>query len=144
MSDLEAYVSDQSQKEELLHLLKRGVHEDEPSVVISLRSGTGGTRRVLADALIQFIMKNHGPYTVQEVLFCSWGASIASKCGQIYLSAARTDHVCNEDCLWFIKEKGHSVIYIDCSRMQTETERLVGDMKMGGAKKEKKIETCLF
>ena len=129
MSVLEAYVNDQSQKEELLHLLKRGVHEDELSVAISLRSGTEGTRRVLADALMQIIMTNHGPQRVQEVFLCSWGAFIASTCGRIYVSAAHKDHVCNEDCLWFIKEKGHSVIYIDCSRMQTETERLVGEMK---------------
>ena len=134
MSSTIHYVQNASQRREIATLIRDGIQPDAPSLMILVRGGANNTRRVLTDAIMSAIANKHqcSDLPMQVVYFCNSGSIIACTRGVIYFSASCDSHTCSEACLTFLKDKGHPVLHIDCSRMQTETEILQAALTDGG------------
>lgn len=128
-SIFEAYVPDASQRDELKIVIRDGVQPEDLSLMVVIRGGTDGTRRMLTEAITSAIGHKHQGSNpdLQVVYFCNLGGLIASTRGAIYISASCERHSCSEPCLAFMKSKGHPVLYIDCGCTRTETQRLLAE-----------------
>lgn len=128
---LHDYVPDETQRTELLHVLKNGVGPDEKSVII-LVSGGGSvaTRMTLSDAILMTICRlaidETVPQTNTDASLFVFAGSFKEK-GQLYVTSPHASILRHSYDMG--KEGKARVIHVQCGRPKDDKRQLIDAMK---------------
>ena len=126
---LHDYVPDETQRTELLHVLRNGVEPDEKSVII-LVSGGGSVATCLSDAIMMTIRRLAIDETVPQTNTNAWRfvfADCFEEKGQLYVTSPHASILRHSYDMG--KEGKARVIHVKCGRPKDDRRRLVDAMK---------------